>query len=235
MKLNSKIAIVTGASRGLGKATVLALVEHGVKVYGLARSGNRLSELQQACGTNFIPVEMDLQNRETLIAWISETFSAENAPDILINNAGAGIFGKIDELPLKKWQTMIDTNLNAVFYLTAAIVPLMKQRETSKHIINIGSILGKTSGGGKSGYSATKYAIQGFSEALFKELRGDNIKVTCVNPGSIDTHFFEESGVEANPQMLQPTEVAEVLIHILESPDNLLIDELTLRPLNPKR
>ena len=117
------------------------------------------------------------------------------------------------------------------FYLTSAIVPLMKATESSSHIINIGSILGKVSSSQKSAYSATKYAIQGFSEGLFKELRGFNIKVSCVNPGSIETGFFEASGIAPNPLMLQPHELADTLVYLLETPENVLIDELTIRPL----
>lgn len=128
---------------------------------------------------------------------------------------------------------MINTNLNAVFYLTSAIVPFMKKSRNSSHII-IGSILGKMSGSEKSGYSATKFGIQGFSEALFKELRYDGIKVSCMNPGSIETNFFENSGVEPHDKMLHPKDIAATLVHILETPDNVLINDLTIRPLNPK-
>lgn len=234
MKLHSKIAIVTGASSGLGASVSQALVEKGAQVYGLARNMEALGKLQQNLGEKFIPVSMDISNRENIEKWIKETFSAKHAPDILINNAGAGYFGKVDELPLEKWHQMINTNLNGAFYLTSLVVPLMKQKETGAHILNIGSILGTTSGAEKSGYSATKYAMQGFSEALFKELRRDKIKVSCINPGSIDTYFFEESGVEPNEKMLQPKEVADVLIHVLETPPNVLINELAVRPLNPK-
>ncbi len=103
------------------------------------------------------------------------------------------------------------------------------------HIINIGSILGKTTSGGKAAYSATKYAMQGMSEALYKELRRNNIKVSLVNPGSISTDFLTESGIQPNEDMLRPEEVADVLIFLLKTPQNVLIDELTLRPLNPRR
>ncbi len=114
----------------------------------------------------------------------------------------------------------------------AGIVPFMKSSKNSSHIINIGSILGKTSSHTKATYSATKYALQGFSESLFKELRKENIKVSLVNPGSINTDFFEESGIEANNKMLGPADLASTIIHLLETPDNVLIDEITIRSLN---
>lgn len=234
MSLQSKIAVVTGASRGLGKATAQALVKEGAEVYGLARSSSALKDLAIHLGPSFHPVVIDITDAEAVGNWVKQTFSREHTPHILINNAGSGVFGKIDELPLQKWKQMIDTNLHGMYYLTYGLVPLMKEADGG-HIINIGSILGKTTNGGKAAYSATKYAMQGMSEALFKELRGNNIKVSLVNPGSISTEFFTESGITPNVDMLRPEEVAEVLIFILKTPRNVLIDELTLRPLNPSR
>lgn len=232
MDLVSKIAIVTGASRGSGAAFSTALIEKGSIVYGIARNIQPMHKLQQQLGKHFVPVVLDVSDQTAVKTWIENTFSENHSPDILINNAGAGYFGKIDELPTEQWLQMINTNLNAVFYLTSAVVPLMKKSKTSSHIINIGSILGKVSGSEKSGYSATKFGVQGFSDALFKELRGDNIKVSCINPGSIDTPFFETSGIVSNEKMLQPKALADILIQVLETPDNVLIDELTVRPLN---
>ncbi len=234
MDISSKIAIVTGASSGLGAACSRMLVRKGARVYGLARNMDRLENIRKELGENFIPISLDITDHKKLLHWVNETFNSQICPDILINNAGAGYFGKVDEISVEHWRQMIDTNLNAVFYLTSGIVPFMKKNDAISHIINIGSILGKTSGAEKSGYSATKYAIQGYSEALFKELRGDNIKVTCINPGSIDTHFFESSGIEPHKNMLQPDDLAELIMNVLETADNMLIDELTVRPLNSR-
>lgn len=233
MNITSKIAVVSGASRGLGKAIAQALVREGAEVYGLARSTSALEDLAAELGSSFHPVRMDIRDPDAAGRWVKETFDQELVPQILINNAGSGVFGKIDELPLEKWQQMIDTNLHGMYYLTYALVPLMKSY--GGHIINIGSILGKTTSGGKAAYSATKFAMQGLSQALFKELRGNNIKVSLVNPGSIATEFFTQSGIKPNADMLSPEEVADVLIFLLKTPQNVLIDELTLRPLNPRR
>ena len=215
----------------MGKATAIALLQKGATVYGIARSETELEALAAEWGDQFNPVILDITREEKVRSWVSEAFSEASPPDILINNAGAGYFESIDAFTSDQWHQMVDTNLNAVFYLTAAVVPYMKAVDSSSHIINIGSILGKVSSSGKSAYSATKFAIQGFSEALFKELRGDNIKVSCVNPGSIETGFFEASGIEPNPRLLQPKELAELLVYLLETPENMLIDELTVRPL----
>lgn len=233
MNLQSKIAVVTGASRGAGAAFSEALVNKGAKVYGLARNEKALQALQAKIGDDFVPVTLDVSEEEILKNWVKNTFSPTHFPQILINNAGASQFAPVDGLASEDWQKMINVNLNAVHYLTSALTPLMKKDGNSSHIVNIGSILGKTSGSKKSAYSATKFAIQGYSEALFKELRGHNIKVTCLNPGSIATGFFESSGIVPNESMLLPEELAQVLVNILETPDNVLIDELTIRPLRP--
>ncbi len=231
MELNKKKAIVTGASRGLGAALSEALVAKGSIVYGLSRNIEKLNAIRSKSGDSFIPVCLDVTDQKALFAWVKNTFSDSSVPDILINNAGVGYFNKTDELPIEQWHAMINTNLNAVFYLTSAIVPLMKKNKNTCHIINLGSILGKFARPETSAYSATKYGIQGFSEALYKDLSRHNIKVSCVNPGSIDTHFFDDSGIYGHSNMLQPPDIAAMIIHVLETPDNFLVDEITLRPL----
>lgn len=234
MHLNEKIAMVTGAGKGVGAAISAALVAKGATVYGLARNGDDLNALQAKLGEKFVPVPIDVSDQKAIYSWTADTFSNNHSPDILINNAGAGHFGKIDELTLDQWHGMINTNVNGLFYVTSQIVPFMKRNKGTCHIINIGSVLGKVGRAGGSAYCLTKYGVQGFSEALVKELRSDRIKVSCINPGSIATDFFKDSGIESHDNMIQPKDFADLLVHILETPDNLLIDELTLRPLIPK-
>jgi 3-oxoacyl-[acyl-carrier protein] reductase len=233
MNVDGKITVITGASSGLGAALSNALVDKGAIVYGLARNTEKLRDIKNKLGENFIPVVVDITKQEEIASWVLNTFSNSRCPGILINNAGAGYFTKIDELSLERWHEMINTNLNGAFYITSKIVPLMKANQNTCHIINIGSILGKTTRAESTAYSATKYGMQGFSEALFKELRSYKIKVTCVNPGSIDTHFFEDSGIQPHSNMLQPKGIADLIIHLIETPDNFLVDEITMRPLIP--
>lgn len=235
MKLKSKIAIVTGANSGLGAAFSKALIEKGALVYGLARRKSALDKISNELGDSFIPVIQDVTDAHKLEHWVKHTFNEEHSPDILINNAGLGIFGETDQLRLKDWQDMINTNLSAVFYLCRLIIPFMKKKDTINHIINIGSIAGKVSNPKFSGYNASKFGLAGFSESLMKEVRYDKIKVTCLFPGSTETHFFEKNTyMDAHSNMLKPKDVADTLIHVLETPDNFLINEVVMRPLNPK-
>ncbi|MCW9708895.1 SDR family oxidoreductase [Fodinibius salsisoli] len=234
MELTSKTAVITGASSGIGTAFSQALIEKGVTVFGLARSSDKLEKIQQKLGDSFIPVTLDITNHDTIDQWVNKTFQQEY-PDILINNAGLGRFGDVDALPLDDWEAMISTNLSGVFYMCRQIVPKMKKNPNGCHIINIASIAGKIGNPQLSGYNASKFGVRGFSEALFKELRYDGIKVTCFCPGSIATNFFNEANnSESHANMMQPGEVADVLINILETPSNFLINEITMRPLNPK-
>jgi short-subunit dehydrogenase len=114
------------------------------------------------------------------------------------------------------------------------VVPLMKENKNHCHIVNIASIAGKIGNPQLSGYNASKFGVRGFSESLFKEVRYDGIKVTCFYPGSIQTKFFSDADSESHANMMQPEDVAEVLINVLETPDNFLINDITMRPLNPK-
>ena len=235
MDLKSKIAIVTGASSGLGKAFSQKLVDKGSTVYGLARSEDKLHQIRDELGDSFMPVVCDVTDANKIEHWAKHTFNTEHLPDILINNAGIGLFNDIDKLSLEDWHTMIETNLSGVFYMSRSVVPLMKKKGSVCHIINIGSIAGKVGNPGLSGYNASKFGLTGFSESLMKELRYDGIKVTCVYPGSTATQFFEQSGSNtAHSNMLQPVDVADMIIHLLETPDNFLVDEIVMRPRNPK-
>lgn len=235
MDLTNKNAVVTGASSGIGISFSKKLIERGATVYGLARRLDRLRDLRDELGDRFKPVKMDVTNPNDIHNWVQETFSGNHIPHVLINNAGLGIFGNVEKLSHEDWKTMIETNLNGVFYLTHELVPFMKASEDYNHIINISSVAGLIGNPQLSGYNTTKYGLRGFSEALFKELRYDRIKVTVMFPGSIATSFFERAGdMSTHSNMLQPDDVADTLIHLLETPDNFLINEITLRPLNPK-
>lgn len=233
MQLQNSIAIITGASKGLGAEISAALVQEGAIVYGIARGRENLEKLQVQLGSNFIPVPLDISDRQAVNNWVSDAFDTKT-PQILINNAGIGAFARIDEMDAELWDQMLKVNLSGVYNITAPIVSKMRTDNKLSYIINIGSILGVTTRSEGAAYSATKYGIQGFSESLMKELRGDRIKVTCLNPGSIETDFFESSGIQYHANMLQPKALAETIIFLLKTPDNFLIDELRIRPLDSR-
>lgn len=141
MQLKNRIAIVSGASKGLGKAIAVALVKKGVTVYGLARIEKHLMKVWEEVGERFIPSTLDITNQNSVNKWIYTTFTTANSPDIIINNAAIGSFGKIDEMASNEWLAILQTNINGMYFLTKAVVPLLKNKKHTTHIINIGSIL----------------------------------------------------------------------------------------------
>lgn len=234
MNLRNKIAVVTGASSGLGSEFARHLVSHGSRVYGLARRLNRLKSLEAEIGSEFKPVECDVTDE----ASVRDAFSGMDRIDILINNAGLGRFAPIDVQSKEDWTIQMDTNLTGVYLCTHAAVPLMKAQNQQTgfggHIIHIASVAGLVGNANLSAYNATKFGLRGFSEATMKELRGDGIKVTCICPGSVATEFGRVAGSSGAPNPMQPEDIAATVIHVLQAPDNYLISEVVMRPLRPR-
>ncbi|MEX0779485.1 MAG: SDR family oxidoreductase [Balneolales bacterium] len=234
MILKDKIAVVTGANSGMGAEFSKKLVEKGATVYGLARRKEKLDQTRNQLGERFLPVSVDLSKQDEVDQFVKSTFSVDHKPDILINNAGFGAFAPVDGFPVEKWDEMVGVNLSGMFYITRLIVPLMRANDNVNHIVNIASVAGLVSNPNFSAYNATKFGVRGFSNALMKELRTFGIKVTCFYPGSVSTEFFEKLGRDVHSNMLMGEDVANVMINLLETPDNFLIDEIVMRPLNPK-
>ena len=238
MQLQDKVAVVTGASRGLGRAFADALVAKGATVVGLARSLDDLNDAKDALGDAFHPVECDVRDPDDVHRAFKTVQETVGRCDVLINNAGLGRFSAVEEYDDDAWDVMMDTNVTGLFFCTRAAVPLMKKQNEASgfggHIVNIASIAGLLGNPGISGYNASKFAVRGFSEAIMKELREDGIKVTCVYPGSVETHFADEAGSSGSKNPMRPESIAATVVHVLEGPDNYLISEVVMRPLRPK-
>ena len=238
MDLTDKVAVVTGASSGLGRHFAERLIDRGAQVFGLARSEDKLHALRDEWGDAFHPVSCDVREEEQVDAAFTTIRDAGGRIDVLINNAGLGQFGPVDEQPTDAWDVQQDTNVRGVFLCTRAAVPTMKKQNADEgfggHIVNIASIAGLLGNPNISAYNASKFAVRGFSEAIMKELRDDGIKVSCVYPGSVETEFFEVAGVSMTDHPLQPEDVAETTLHLIEMPDNHLISEVVMRPLRPR-
>lgn len=235
MDLHDQIAVVTGASRGLGRAFAASLVQAGAHVFGLARDKADLATLREAFGDAFTPIVCDVTDREAVDAAFAQVVEEAGRIDILINNAGLGRFGEIDDLSPDDWHLQVDTNLSGVFYCTRAAVPTMKAQQEQGgrggHIVNIASVAGLVGNPRIAAYNATKFGLRGFSEATMKELRPHGIKVTCIYPGSVDTHFADVAGTPGNPHAMQPEDIASTVMHVLQTPDGYLISEVVMRPM----
>ena len=229
MDIKNKIAVVTGVSKGIGFATCKLLIEAGTKVYGLGRTQN--PELQVP-GFEFI--KTDVQDYKSVQAAFQQILLKEKAIDILVNNAGLGYFGNLEDISLEHWNEMIQTNVNGIFYCCKESIPVMKKNGIG-HIINIASTAALEGMPMVSAYCASKWAVKGLSESLFRELRDFKIKVTCIYPGSTKTDFFRNSpGIQAHDYMLMPEDIALSIVQALQMPDNFHTVNLEIRPLQPK-
>ena len=231
MDLTGKVAIVTGASKGIGRATVTALLARGAAVAGWGRTAPA-----DLVHERFQFFACDVRHEHAVTEAYTNTIR-ELGPEIhiLVNNAGLGTAGSVDGFGSDEWRLMFDTNVHGTFYCTRAVLPQMKRQQLG-HIVNISSIAGTTGIENMAGYCATKFAVRGFSQSLFKEVRTDGIKVTCLYPGSTQTNFFDDiPGTEANSSMMHPEDIAGAIIYSLETPANFHIVDVEMRPLQPKK
>ncbi len=223
MNIQNKTAIVTGASRGIGLSITRALLVEGVTIAGWSRTPPEKLSHQR-----FHHVEVDLTDQEQVqqAYYKTEELLGENI-HILVNNAGTGYKGKVEEMPVDQWEYLFDLNVHGIFYVSRLVIPGMKQREEG-HIINISSGAGTNGIAGMTCYSATKHAVVGISRSLHQELRDFGVKVTCLSPGSVDTGFSS-----SNKNKLLPEDMAQSVVHILECPQNFHYTDIQVRPLQP--
>lgn len=228
MELKNKVAVVTGVSKGIGKAVCLQLLANGATVFGLGRNSN----IEHA-NYQFIPC--NVRHFSEVEKAFQQVYSkTNNCIDILINNAGLGYFGLAEEMPIEEYIEMQETNVNGVFYCCRMALPNMKEKQ-SGHIVNIASTAALEGMPQVSAYCATKWAVKGFSESLFREVRDNSIKVTCIYPGSVKTDFFRNSpNIQPHDYMLMPEDVAANIIYALQMPPNFHTVNLEIRPLQPK-
>lgn len=228
MELKGSIAVITGVSSGIGKASAEAMLERGAHVVGWGRNRPDIDN------GHFHFVETDIRNEKDVKKALERTEQDVGAPDILVNNAGLGIDSPIEEMSSEDWQRLFDTNVSGLFYCIRELVPGMKQKGQG-HIVNVASLAGKNGVPNMAAYCGTKHAVVGISESLFKELRQDGIKVTCVLPGSTKTEFFQNvSGSEAHDNMMRPEDIAGSIVEAVATHPNYLMSQMELRPLKPK-
>lgn len=229
MELKGKIAIVTGVSKGIGEALCVQLLEEGCKVFGLGRNDFKNKN------ENYTFIPTDVRSMAEVQKAFDQVLATSGGQlHVLINNAGLGYFGNVEDLPMDEWDQMWQTNVNGMFYCTRLAVPVMKSQQYG-HIINIASTAALEGMPMVSGYCATKWAVKGFSESIWRELRDHKIKVTCVYPGSVKTDFFRNSpNIQPHDYMLMPEDVAGMMLYALKTPDNFHQVNLEVRPLQPK-
>ena len=229
MDLKDKIAVVTGASRGIGLETAKSLLKAGAKVAGWSRSRTELDH------PDFLHVETNISDYSSVkkAYGITRDYWGESI-GVLVNNAGFGTAAKFEEMEIEQWHQMFATNVHGIFYATRLILPEMKEKGEG-HIINIASIAGTTGVPDMAGYAGTKHAVRGISHSLYKEVRQNGVKVTCIYPGSVQTNFFDKiESVQANENMMRPEDVADTILHAIRTHSNFHLVDIEMRPLRPK-
>jgi NAD(P)-dependent dehydrogenase (short-subunit alcohol dehydrogenase family) len=231
--LSGKVAVVTGGNRGIGRGIAEALAHEGATVALTARSAADAERAAREVGPGVHGFACDVRSLEAVQRLFREVDKAAGGVDILVNNAGIGIFNAVAEMDPEDWRAVIETNLNGVFYCCHEAIPRMKKRGGG-YIFNISSLAGKNPLLHGAAYNASKFGLNGFSEALMMEVRYDGIRVSYLMPGSVATEFGRGSSTKAD-WALTPRDVGEVVLDLLRSPARALYSRVEMRPSQPPR
>lgn len=237
--LDGKVAIITGGSRGIGRAIATALVQRGTHV---AISGVNKEHLEKAeieltrvasAGARVLVVSADVRDQLAVQSLVDETIRRHGGLDILVNNAGVGWFGSVESQGHDEWRRLMDTNVTGIFNCCKAAIPHLRRRGGG-YIINISSLAGTNPFAGGAAYCASKAAVDVFSEALMQEVRHDGIRVSYVKPGSVNTDFMGHADPE-NDWKLRPDDVAQVVVDLVSHEPRSLPSRVEMRPSRPPK
>ena len=232
LTLQGLTCLVTGASRGIGRASALALSDRGAQVVGMARSRDALENLERECGAR--PLVVDLADDAGIWAAIDELAESElGSPDVVVN--AAGVFGieSCSSTSVNSFDEHVRINLRAPFILTRAVLPKMLERKSGL-VVNIGSIAGRKAFSGNGAYSASKYGVRGFHEVLLEEIRGTGVRASLIEPAATDTPLWDEINPDANPDlpnrvdMLTPDQVAQAVVFVATRPEGVSVPYLAV-------
>jgi 3-oxoacyl-[acyl-carrier protein] reductase len=230
--LKGKVAIVTGAGRGIGRAIALALGEAGARVALAARSEEEIRSVAQeirAKNGDALALKADLSRDEDMERMGAQTTREWGAVDILVNNAGWGKTAPVASSRVEDWDRTFQINLRAPMMLTRLVLPAMIERKAGA-IVNIGSISSKAGQANTSAYSASKFGILGFTQSLFEEVREFGIKVSIILPGFVDTPLIPLNKRLDRSKMIQPRDIADAVLYVLNTPVTACPVEMTIRP-----
>lgn len=235
--LGGRVAIVTGATKGIGLAVARGLAEAGASVVVSARTEADVEqvarELEGVGQGGTLGVRADVSDPLHCQALVARAVERFGQLDILINNAGVGHFAPIQEMTEDEWRTQIDVNLGGVFHCSKAAIPHLQGR--AGWIINIGSLASRNSFAGGAGYNASKFGLLGMTEAMMLDLRHDDIRVSIIMPGSVSTHFNDHTPGPDDAWKLQPEDVSRAVLDLLAYPGNALASRVELRPSRPPK
>lgn len=234
--LKGKHAVVTGGSRGIGRAIAEYLLRAGASVAICSRSRDSVeratAELKQSTRGEIFGEPADISKLDHVERFFGAVASRFGSLDILVNNAGVGVFRGIQDLTPEDWHKMIDLNLTGVFYCCRQALALLR-KSGAGYIVNISSLAGVNAFAGGSAYNASKFGLNGFSEAIMQDLRNENIRVSHIMPGSVSTGFSPGTGDDS--WKIAPEDIAEVVLSLLRMPSRTLVSRVDVRPAKPKK
>ena len=233
-RLRGQVALVTGGSRGIGYAIAQALIAGGASVVITGRDAARLESAAAQLGPQAHGERADVRDPAQAARAVERTAERFGGLDVLVNNAGVGVFSHVSDMTIATWQEVIDTNLSGVFYCCHAALPHLRRRGGG-WIINISSLAGKNPFIGGAAYCASKSALNAFSEALMQEVRYDKIRVSYIMPGSVATGFAGRGAAGEEDWKIAPQDVAELVVDLLVYPARSLPSRIELRPSRPKK
>ena len=228
IEIQGKVAVVTGAGRGIGQAVAIELGRMGAKVAVASRGRAELEQTAKAIG-NASVIPTDVRKKDEIQRLLEQVTTTLGPIDILVNAAGIGIMGKLVDFKDEDFETVIQTNLRSIFFTCRYVLPSMVERKTG-HIVNIASIAGKVGSATRAVYCASKFGVVGFTESLAEEVRQYNIRVSVVCPGSTDTAFHAGATSDQKSRMLSPFDVAHAVRMIVTQEPNSFISEIVMRP-----
>lgn len=238
MDLKGKTAIVTGGSKGIGRAIAESLVKAGVNVSISARDrievDRAAAELNAVGPGRAAGFVCDVRDDTQVKIYVAQTVERFGGLDILVNNAGVGLFAPVESMSVDDFRAVIETNLCGVFYCCHEAIPLMKKRGGG-YIINISSLAGSNPHPRMAAYNASKFGLNGFSEALMQEVRHDNIKVSYIMPGSVNTEFGGDVPSDEKSWQLSPKDIAQVVMDLLNYHKRALPSRIEIRPSQPPK
>ena len=238
MDLQNKVAIVTGGSKGIGKAIAFKLARAGANIAISARGKETLEktaeEIRNTTGREVFAFCGDMSAEKEIKDFIQRVVDKFDRVDILVNNAGIGLFGRIADMATKDWDVMFNLNVRGLFIATRECLPHLRRAGESV-VVNVASLAGKNAFIGGGGYSATKHAVLAFSRCLMLEERQNGLRVLAICPGSVDTNFSARRDPDDPRQqrLLQPEDVAESVLHMIQQPQRAMVSEIDIRPTNP--
>jgi 3-oxoacyl-[acyl-carrier protein] reductase len=232
--LTGKVAIVTGATKGIGLAIAERMVNEGMSVVVSARTESDVTTVVERLGAHAMGVPCDVSDPDACQALVDATIDRFGRLDVLVNNAGLGVFKPISELSVEEWRLQIDVNLGGVFYCSKAALPHLSASGDG-FIVNIGSLASRNSFATGTGYNASKFGLLGLSEAMMLDVRYDDVRVSIVMPGSVNTPFNNNQMASERGWKLEADDCALAVMQLLEYPKEAHVSRVEMRPSQPQR